>query len=210
MKHCPICNRSSDEARFFGQFCEYCIKDMIMQKLPKEIIIEKCKRCNKIRTADGFMEKNKKSLENAINRQIRGYTFRIKKMEEDKVSGTVKEIIGGDHVTADIEFGLKYEKKLCPQCYLISGEYYEGIIQLRGTKREIDIRMASIMNFFEKNDSFIMKLVDNDGGVDMYVGSKKLANEYMLIHKLKPIMSYTPAGLRRGRKVFRNTYALHL
>ncbi len=209
-KNCPKCNRSSDEARFFGQFCEYCTKDRLAKRLPECIKVEKCKRCGRVRTGEAYVNEVAGAIEEIANKQFKPFRFKIKEVKEGVAYGTVFGMEGSERVGINADFKIKHEKKLCHQCYLISADYYEGVIQLRGRSQKVHRQSDNIKEFFAMNGSFVTKTVQKDGGLDLYVGNKKLANAYMQLCKLKPVMSYTLAGLQRGKKVYKNTYALHL
>jgi NMD protein affecting ribosome stability and mRNA decay len=47
-----------------------------------------------------------------------------------------------------------------------------------------------------------------DNGLDVYLSSKSLATLFIMKQRLKPETSYTLAGVKQGKRVYKNTYAL--
>ena len=68
--------------------------------------------------------------------------------------------------------------------------------------------MEKVIRYFERNGEFVARIVDDNGGRDVFLSSKKLADAMVARFRLRPVMSYTLAGLQKGKKVYRNTYAI--
>ncbi|MDE1762476.1 MAG: hypothetical protein KGH78_04790 [Candidatus Micrarchaeota archaeon] len=208
-KHCPICNRSSEEAHFYGEICEFCTIERLGNTLPSEAKITICKRCGRVNYNGEFVEQDRKVLESILQRQFKEFDLQlISYIEaaaivelnkyEDNIEGIRKEI------------ALRYLKVMCPQCNRKSAGYYEAVVQLRGSKERVAKMYARIEKYFLANEQFIARVERANNGVDMYLSSKKLTSAFMAERGLKPTMSYELHGMKNGRRLYRNTYALHL
>ncbi|MDE1855890.1 MAG: hypothetical protein KGH49_01495 [Candidatus Micrarchaeota archaeon] len=209
VRHCPTCNRTSDEAHFYGDFCEFCALEKIGNKLPTEVKVTVCKRCGRINVAGDFTEKDDAAIEQVLRSHFKAFDLKlISQIDsaaivslsryEDNIEGLRREV------------ALKYVKVMCPRCNRQSAGYYEAVIQLRGNNQRVSRMMHKIEEVFFGAGEFIARVERANNGCDIYVSSKKLASAFMSERKLKPVMSYQLAGLKRGKKLYRNTYALHL
>ena len=208
-KHCPICNRSSNDTKFFGEFCEFCTKERLGARIPKSAKIMQCKRCGRIKVSGNFVEKNDSNVEAALKKEFKGFLLKLLSYTD---TGAIVELELPEQEISGLrqEIELKFAKAMCDRCNMQSGGYYEAVFQLRGSQEKIERTVERINKFFQKNDGFISKVLESDGGYDVYVSSKKLATEFVQERRLKPIMSYQLYGQRGGKRVYRNIYALHL
>ncbi len=73
-------------------------------------------------------------------------------------------------------------------------------------------RMADkISRFLERRDSFVSKSERVKNGIDLYVEDKLVMNSFFDIYKnIRPKRSYTLAGMRNGKRLYRNTYLIDL
>ena len=68
-----------------------------------------------------------------------------------------------------------------------------------------------IVNYMNQSHGFITKIHDVDNGVDIYISDKKIASGMLLHMRIKPLISYTLYGLgKNGKRVYRNTYSIHI
>ncbi len=213
IKYCPTCNRSSDEARFIGEFCEFCIIDKIKATLPKVIKIRRCKVCGSIRDSKGFTEYSDEAMSDAISQQFHmpNSKIRFKGLDESKkiaelhISYELSE--GG--VGFNYPISIKFTKEMCPSCYRRSAGYYEAILQLRGSDRNVAKFLDSFNPFLIRGNAFVSKTEEMGNGIDMYISDKKLVSGYFALHKiLKPKVSYKLYGVKKGKKLYRHIYSL--
>ncbi len=215
IKYCPTCNRSSEEARFIGEFCEFCVADKISAGMPGSAEVEKCWSCGRIRTPEGFAALDYGTLAAALRKSMRltDCTLDVKSMDERRQSAivciTCKQ--GGEPVTFDKNIHVKFLRTMCQACYRRSSGYYEALVQLRGGPRVVETMAESITKFIEARDGIITRTERTPRGYDIYIGDKELANAYFALHKnLSPLRSYKLFGVRKGKRLFRNIYSLHL
>lgn len=208
-RHCPTCNRTSDEARFFGDFCEFCTIEKMGRKIPTDIEITICKRCGRLRNGKEFYESDEALLQDILQKGFKQWDLRLlSSTERAAIVDLSKPDDNIDGIRQEIE--LRYKKQLCPKCNRRAASYYEGIIQLRGDPERIQKMLKKLENVFEANDEFFSKVEEVGTGIDVFISSKKLASAFCAERGLKPTMSYELYGLKHGKKLYRNTYALHL
>jgi nonsense-mediated mRNA decay protein 3 len=209
-KHCPLCNRSSDEAEFYGDFCRYCSEDKIRNSTPSRLSVERCKRCGRVRIKGRFMKPNRERLEEMLNSQIKDREIKLISYMDSSLLTLVTERTPEHAISAEKEISLIYKNSICEKCRKKSGSYYEAIVQLRGSRDRMEKLMLSIASYLESRDEFVAKVESIDNGFDMYISSKKCISDYIAARKLKPTVSYTLYGMKRGKKVYRNTYAIRI
>jgi NMD protein affecting ribosome stability and mRNA decay len=209
-RYCPTCNRSEAEVKFYGNFCEICAGEKLSEDLKSSVELERCKECGRIRVKGRFIGENRSNLEEGIQQQFKKNHVHV--VSYDAKEALARISIDGPEgkLTIDKTIKLKYIKKLCDRCYKIKCEYYEALFQLRGDKSRIEKVIRHAKALFERNNEFISKMESKDGGIDLYLSNKKLASEFVAYYKLYPKMSYTLAGVKFGKKQYKNIYAIHL
>ena len=213
-KYCPTCNRSSDDCSFVGEFCGFCVADKLKRKMPKTLKIYQCRFCKRVKVGQTFMEagNEKRVLSRAIKYEL-GPAFEVGVLQYGR-NGIAKCVItqaveGGDaKFEADINIKLLHET--CQKCYRISAGYYQGIVQLRGDREKMDRIQAKLGRYLERRGGYITKVEEADNGLDIYVSNKEATNNFFIDHDLKPLRSYRLWGVKKGKKINRNTYALRL
>ena len=214
--YCPTCNRSSEECAFVGEFCEFCAAEKIKRNIDLSGIakVYQCRFCNRIKVANEFV--SMKEDEDALGMAIR-LSLRIKDckvMVNDFRRGIAKCTLVCNYNNESFRFDTDIKVKLlhetCQRCYRISSGYFQGLIQLRGDRVRIERMLKRIERYMESSGAYITKTEDAPNGVDVYVSDKKAANEFFIEKKIKATRSYTLYGIKRGKQVYRNTYAVHL
>ncbi|MGB9732418.1 MAG: NMD3-related protein [Candidatus Micrarchaeia archaeon] len=211
-KHCPICNRSSDEFKFYGEFCEVCTREMVDKKLPKEIHIDRCRVCKRIRLGNSFVEENDASIEEELRHALSKYEVKLRSYNQGVgvANVSIATEVSGERLVLDKRISIKYNRTICKQCSRRLGGYFEAIFQIRGSKEKVENFKNSVKNFFEANNEFVTKEEEVNGGVDLYLSSKKLASNYLSMFRIKANTSYTLHTVKNGKKLYRNTYSIQL
>ncbi len=214
IKHCPTCDRTSKDASFIGEFCEFCVTEKASKDFPTRAgAIEYCKRCGRIKTSEGYVEFTKKSLGNALAKLLCNSKCKIDVKEYgEKAAKTVVTVpIGEDHkVVFEKEIVLKGSHAICQDCFRKSSGYYEAVFQIRGEKERVNAMMQKVKRFLEARGAFIAKIDEHETGIDVYVSSKGAMKTFFLYNKLKPKTSYTLYSIKQGRKIYRDTYMLRI
>jgi NMD protein affecting ribosome stability and mRNA decay len=211
--HCPTCNRSSDEARFIGDFCEFCVADKLKKRIAGTVEMHRCNRCSNIQVKGQYIPLGNFALSTLINSELRMHDCTAK---VTAYSNGVTQVeftceVGDDKVKFEKPIDIKAVNKTCTRCYRISSGYYEAMVQLRGDAAKVEKTAERLANFIQKKGAFISKMGHvKTGGIDMYISDKGLTDQFFAIRELHPKRSYKIAGIKEGKPVYRNTYALHL
>ncbi len=215
LKYCPTCSRSTNDARFIGEFCEFCVIDKISAGIPGNAQIDRCRSCERIRTPEGFDDFSFEALAESLKHELHLGECEVKVTSFD--THTMQAIARitcdyeNDRVTFEKPVHIRFRRMMCQRCYRQSSGYYEALVQLRGAERAVEAISESITKFVESKGSFLSKTEKVQGGYDVYIGDKEVANQYFMLHrKLKLTRSYKLFGVKKGKKLFRNIYALHL
>ena len=125
-------------------------------------------------------------------------------------------------VTEKYILPVKIHTTSCPRCSMIMGGYYEAILQIRGTHRDVthkeknsihDIITKKIMDSHDPK-AFISKIDETPQGIDYYLGDQHIADT--LTRTLKQRFhattkkSVTLTGVQDGQKVYRVTHLIRL
>ncbi len=212
LKYCPTCERSSKEIRFIGEFCEACIIKKLAKRLPNTIKVSYCKRCERLKAPGGYVEFDNKALASVITHDVceRNSTAKVKSFDGDVTVVDFIYNVEGEQVHVEMKEGIEKKHLICRDCYRKSSGYYEALVQLRGDRIRMENMVTKIKNFLASNSAFITKIEELDEGLDVYVSDKKAMNAFFLYSRINPKRSYTLYGIKEGREVYRNIYALRL
>jgi NMD protein affecting ribosome stability and mRNA decay len=213
-KFCPTCNRSSADTKFVGEFCEVCTAERIKKKLPSHIKLSYCKRCNRIKAQHVMTELTDRATGAAISRELFNSKCEVEvKSFENGIAelGVYGYKIDGSSVDFQMELSIDMQHNICQDCYRKSSGYYEAIVQLRGEDEKVNKFFERLDRYAISKGAFIGKVDKKDnGGLDLYVSDKKLVNVFLIRTKVKTKRSYTLYSVKKGERVFRNTYFVEL
>jgi NMD protein affecting ribosome stability and mRNA decay len=205
MRHCPLCNKSSDESRFYGEFCEDCAGRKMKEALPHEADLVTCKDCAKIKVSGVFTKLGNSSIERLLQSEMKKYKINLLHFGNGIARITaVSEKQEGLMVETNVH--LKKVTMLCDRCSRIRAGYYEAILQLRGEESKVQRMSETLDRYLERNGAFVTKIEQKDHGVDVYTSDKKSAFAFISSRRLKFKASFELYGMKNGRRVYRNTY----
>ncbi len=207
-KYCPTCGNSSDRVKFFGNFCEDCARAKFLEKLPKIVEIVTCKRCGKIKAGGSFVPPNGNNTELAIKPQIGKYAVHLIDYDANSAKIDVSEETPHGRLAVELTIEIRQKKALCDMCYKKACNYYEAVIQLRGNNYKIARFIERITRFFDMNNEFVGKIERADDGSNVYLSNKRLAQAYISKNRLHSTNSFTLAGVKNGKRIYKNTYAI--
>jgi NMD protein affecting ribosome stability and mRNA decay len=207
-RRCPICNREEGEVKFYGEICEVCARDKIAASVPGAAEITVCKRCGRIKTSAGFVELDRESLAAAIRKYFKGYTVKVSSYNSERASITLFAEMPEGILETRKQISIVRKETICTDCYRKSSGYYEALFQLRGEAQKMRTTIARLEHYMSKRGSYILSIAEAEGGYDIRLPDKKLAASFIETYSLKPTVSYTLYGIRRGKKIFRNTYSI--
>lgn len=201
---CPKCGRSSDEVEFIEAFCINCYPFNV--KVQKEVVIKQCSRCNRMRIKGEWKEMNRKEIEEYIAGKCRGDFF---SMSYDYGRGKATFFVrkGNRILKVEKDIALKINKMLCDSCAKKSSGYYEAIVQVRGEPEKAE-RYAALIEKELGRKTFISKIERKKEGIDFYVGSTTKVIETLSELGVKYRMTKKLVGRKKGKRVFRTTFAI--
>jgi nonsense-mediated mRNA decay protein 3 len=204
---CPRCGASSKEKKFVKFLCKECWVSQQKIKLPEKIIIEKCKKCGKVRISDwtfnfGSLKENVMDMckwkGEKVCEEVLGFTPNL---------CTVRLRL--DDVEIEKDIPVATHNTLCPDCTKLARGYYEAIIQLRSEEKKVTPKMEKLkeklMQLIEKV-TFIPKVDDFRFGFDIYVGSTRAVYSLLRKEGLKYLTTTTLATQKAGKELHRTTF----
>ncbi len=208
--YCPLCNKSSDDIRFVGNFCEECVIKKLEKNLPSVVTIYQCRWCRRIKEGKTFSHISKKALARAAKLELKlKEEVKVKDYKyEDFIDAALVFDVDGEKVIVPRKLEFKIAHETCQRCYQISSGYYESVVQLRGDKQRIENLIAKITKYVQRRGGFIAKIDNVDNGKDLYISDKLMTTAFFKDYDIKPVRSFRLYGMKMGRKLYRNTYAL--
>ncbi|MEM5820750.1 MAG: NMD3-related protein [Candidatus Aenigmatarchaeota archaeon] len=211
-KICPKCGKEAEI--FIEKFCIDCFRKDFERSLeiPKIQKIYFCKYCGKYSFS-------KKFLFNTIEEAIDHY---VKHSDHFKVNADIQYELNypelfvkfyRDNLLISEKIITITEKPFtCKFCAMKNSGYKQAILQLRfDVSEELLKEIENYVNKRNKQDflSFISKVEKNKDGIDLYIGSKKVAYEILnLISKKFPIeykVTRTLVGVKEGKRLYLDT-----
>jgi NMD protein affecting ribosome stability and mRNA decay len=211
-KYCPTCNRSSDDARFFGEFCEFCTAEQLKKKVPEFANVYTCRFCGRVKTGADYEKPSNKSIAAALEHElgIKDCKLSVHEFNLERRRAVVEFSCYEGQLVFTKQVKLKIEHKTCQSCYRIKSGYYEAVIQLRGREELLRKTAGRLAAYMERHGAFISKEERVRNGYDIYVSDKMAANAFFSYYRMNPKKSYELYGLKHGKKVYRNIYAVEL
>lgn len=203
---CPKCGRGEDEARFIDAFCVDCYP--VNVSAPGRLELERCKRCGRMLFRGAWVPYDERKIGAWVVSKCKGdfssaeYAF-AKRLVLFAISR------GGKELRVERSAPLDIKTVMCPQCNRISGGYYEGIIQLRGSRPRVE-RHAKLLAGMLERKTFIAKTEEKEGGVDIYVGSSKAVLEAVTRLGVRALITKKLIGRDQGKRLYRTTFAIRL
>lgn len=176
-------------------------------EVPTLISILACKRCGSVKVPGGWKkilietldpdEQAEKQMDIILEQEIKllapGVALEFEEERKlDRVthlvvyaSGQSHELLPSHEEKYSIE--IRYSYGTCDTCGMMSGGYYEAILQIRADGREITaeekeeltqkVAEMTIMKYKSDDKAFVTMIDDNKYGIDFYIGSEHLVRE---------------------------------
>lgn len=232
--YCVECGK---DTKLYEKLCEDCfIRKMKFYTFKKVLKLTLCSQCNARKVSNHWVETT--SVEDGIrealiesinpNLGIKNPKYSIKLIPDRTNIFRALISINAEFEDLKINDELEMEVRLnyhtCNRCSKLSGSYFEAIIQVRSTNRELDENELGkaediVITTLEHSEgseqnAFLTKTEYIHGGVDFYIGSsaiarqitKKLASEFA--GKIKESSSLI--GKKDGKDVFRVTFIVRI
>jgi nonsense-mediated mRNA decay protein 3 len=214
-KFCPKCGKEVDQ--LYRNLCENCIlsKISITDKIPNKTVIGRCKICSKVYAADKGFNSVESAVGSALSKvlkqkEIKDANYRI---ENNKIHLSMILEVEGLEKQEEKNINLIVKSITCNQCSMKSIGYYQSIIQIRAPERLLDPIQKEIekqiSSFKSDRLAFISKTQQVKNGLDLYLGSKQVANQIAkrLKEKFKANIKISRklSGVISGKTVSRDT-----
>jgi nonsense-mediated mRNA decay protein 3 len=234
--YCVNCGK---DEKLYEHLCKTCFLEKTkFFELPKVLKIMFCSNCNAWEKANHW--EPSESEEDALNQRLMG---ELKSIGGAKVTSSelewepykTNELKATLHLSAkfedlDIKESVNTEVRIkystCGRCSRQAGSYFEAIIQIRATNRELDDpeleRANNVVDEMLNNakaqsvdsNAFLTKTEFIHGGQDFYIGSSTIARQ--IAKQLSNIFSgnlkesRSLAGRKDGREIYRITCTVRL
>ncbi len=189
-----------------------------LMKFPSKLYVEVCGKCGSAKSGNRWVPFDlEKFLRGSA--EINGRVDEIKwENKNNFLEITAKGIKpGSDEQTIENYFiTLTMNKCTCAVCGMISGGYYQAILQIRGKniQEALDLVNAVLEKLSEKDRMAFARVKKVTGGVDLKVGSravtKKLAALLKKKYNAKVTTSYQQITQIQGKEINRSTYSVRI
>lgn len=189
-RFCPKCGAT--DKPFVKGFCLDCFLEdhPNLLAIDKEIQVEVCKKCSKIKVKGKFVEDNEENLISLVESNLKVNEVSQPKtlidiipLDEGKALAKilVEGEIEGEKVYLRKEVSLLFKTGLCDPCMRVTSQYHEGILQIRGDKKtpkkkfeEVLLEAHALLSVEEKKDPLarVVEIHWQKTGVDVWIGSK--------------------------------------
>lgn len=217
---CVECGKETDET-FNGLCIECYVKINKFFDIPSSIVVTICKNCSSYKIDKEWMQGGlesliKKFLERSTKHdEIKNFRVNI---EKNKV--TCSGNFHGFFIREDGQINIKIKNSICEVCSRMKGGYFEAILQVRKENMEMtesEIKLSDEIVYGKASaygGAYISKRERKHGGVDYYMGDKKIAASAARIlndaFRGETNISSSLIGVKDGREVYRNTYIVRI
>jgi nonsense-mediated mRNA decay protein 3 len=239
---CYLCGKQS----VLEGLCADCYNDghpLIEVSTPLTLLA--CKKCGSIKLADGWRkiagdgispdDIADYQIELLIERSIKilGKDVQISLEEErklDRVTHTIMTVSGRSHENLTLHdekynIEIRFRYGTCETCGMMSGGYYEAILQVRADGRGLTddektavvqtVTDTTIARYKSDDKAFITNTIDDKYGIDFYIGSenlcKYLADEFEMQYLAERKDNYKLVGEdKTGKRKYRTTILIRL
>lgn len=236
---CVECGKEWPLDELRGGVCPDCyLKKNVLATLKQNVDVEVCVHCHARKRGEVWMEGHDR-LEPVVVDAVREAIHVVRSVErphididvtaEDERNFSVTALVTGTAEGVPFETELRTRSRIknatCVRCSRVQGGYYEAIVQIRATGRDMGLAekraiKAIASRFIERvvtegdRNAFVLRDEDVDTGLDVYMGTtnsgrmlaKAIANEYggriAEHHKI--------VGQKDGLDLVRMTFAVRL
>lgn len=219
---CVLCG--NNDAVYHGM-CASCATDSIKVGFPAKLEYKECPKCGAVKVGKKWYHSHQRdSVMRGLTSSIvlPDRNFRVSESSLEELNG--QESMLTVQISADSEFTftrqstvlMRNSQESCPVCDRKYGSYYEAILQLRFEVNSDEALLESIVSRLEdipdRSDpnQFVTKYEKKDEGLDIYLGSRKLAEKMVsFLSSSYPGtrgQSKKLAGRKEGKDFYRFTY----
>ena len=223
VKVCPRCGRTEKEIPFIGFFCRDCYLELHPPVKIPELSLKICPTCGRIfvghwtnpdltKIARWIQEHIKVSPD--VSSPSLSITIGLEDKKHIEFRGILTGVVQNVPIQYKFHGTVRKVYEQCPLCARRAGGYYEAVLQLRGKRwREFYDRVISMVSSERDPKAFIVKELPRRNGIDLLIGSKKVAERIARKLKMEGAQlrtSYSQVGEKDGRPITREFLALRL
>ncbi|NIO44314.1 MAG: hypothetical protein GTN36_02060 [Candidatus Aenigmarchaeota archaeon] len=211
MRFCFLCGKKTE--KLIKGYCEECYnKKFQLIEVPKEIFVTTCSKCNKIKEGNKWKDMEiDEFLRNKI--KIFGKNVKIRFEINDIVKIYAKGFLEESKKLKEEfhEVKLKIKKEVCSGCSRKFTDYYETLIQIRGSLTNDDIDSIDDIVLIKKG---FYRIKEVKGGYDFFISSKSLGEKITEIlrkkYKAEIKKSYKLVRRKQGKNIYRNIISIRI
>lgn len=236
---CVVCGKEWPLEELRGGECPECyLEKNVLVSVKEHVDIEVCVHCHARKRGELWLEGHgsmEPIVQDAVQEAIQFAKVvdrpraQLDVIPEDERNFTVHIQATGVAEGVPFDKTLKTRSRLknatCLRCSRVQGGYYEAIVQIRATKRELGRRelralKALASRFIERvvsdgdRNAFVLRDDEIEGGLDIYMGTtnsgRMLAKQISVEHGGKVTEHAKTVGQKDGLDIIRMTFALRL
>lgn len=207
-KQCPKCGKADEASQFIGAFCKPCFALHHKTYSIDDLEVDECSKCGSVRQGNDWVKHGEEVVKKAVLKSIKSNYPSETRIFLDRDSkgflatADIRMEVEGHAVEAVEKIRVQSNKTQCPSCSHQSGGYHEAIVQLRGPNHE---KLAEKITADIEQTSFITAITAQKNGVDLMVGSKKVALEAVTATRKKFTTTSKLITEKDGKKIYRTT-----
>ena len=232
---CPLCGGPSPS----GEVCAACRdRDITWFSCPARLEVIVCPSCGAVRSAGVWGDtmgdsstlaaeyaRNAVSFDRRVERPGVDVSVREVSANRSRATLSLSGTLHGKPLAGTALLEIAWRGEQCDRCSRLSGNYHEGVVQVRADGRRPDHReitaalriMESVENSLQENGerlSFVSRTEETRDGLDITVGSQRIGQEIAaaIVKDLGGRVTTHPklVGEKAGRPLFRITWSLRL
>lgn len=231
---CVECGKEPE--KLYDSLCQGCYGKRLQAQIDEHLDIDVCTSCWAARQGNRWKERpdmhsimlEKVDSGITISPEVSRYSFRVEFVEEDPRNYLARikvDLIADDiEIQRELTTRIIFKKVQCKICSRIHGNYYEAILQVRASRKEMREDQKNLVKDMVKREVeerrsgdrniFITSSEEIHGGLDFYLSdngvAKRLSKEISNVFGGKVTSSSSLAGRKDGRDIYKMTYSVRL
>lgn len=236
---CVVCGKETPDEELRGGECPSCyLEKNVLATLREHVDVEVCVHCHARRKGEQWLEGHG-SMEPIVEDAVREAVQFAKVVDKPRVSVDIEAedernftvlvaasgVAEGVAFTTPLKTRSRVKNATCLRCSRVQGGYYEAIVQVRATRRDIEkeeMRALKTMasRFIERvvsdgdRSAFVLRDEEIHGGLDIYMGTtnsgRMLSKQICAEFGGKVTEHPKTVGQKDGLDLIRLTFAVKL
>lgn len=171
-RFCPSCGKTITEKQ---EFCRVCKPTGGIEFKSVDFLF--CERCKR------YLSKNKWKVSNGVEDAVIGIVKESTKEPLDKITSKIPNVTMAAGVNVDYKALVLHDEEeyelmgrflmtICPKCSKDKTTYFEGILQLRNPKAEVEKFIEKMLDEIRWKGIYATSIKEVRGGKDYYITSK--------------------------------------